>query len=331
MAPPRRSVRLARELAFSNTNPLSDRHVNRHVLRHLCQIADDKMTSGDRDCLRVARLCCRIGGQLKTQDARALSFASLASALRQAGRLDHAWKALKVGLAAAPADLKGELLRRRTYLHIFQGRFAKAVEDAEEAVQLADRSEYARALGTLGIALAHNGDQRGAIREHARCLEHTSPDSPIPYNNALHNYATSLAQGTPEEAEQAMELCAELRDRLKARHKMQRAKLWWTEGLLHEKLADTEAAWWKLNTAWRSLVMLETAPEVAAIVADMARVSNKPPAVRSICNESAPVITSVQTLREPLAILALAARETIPEAAAALRQAACQLAPCPAV
>ncbi len=331
MAPPRRSLRLARELALEQSAKLDDRHVTNNVLRHLCELADEKATSGDRDCMRLARLCCRIAFRLGTGEARARSFALLATALWLQGRLEKADRALNLGIEAAPTFLDGDLLRRRAFLRLYQDRVPEAVQDAKAAVRRTEQAAKALSLEVLGIALAQSGDYRGAIREHARCLEQTDPNSPVPYNNAVHNYATSLAKGSAEEAAQGMELCKKLRERLKPRHKLQRAKLWWTEGLLLEKLADTDGAWWALNTAWRSLVALELAPEVAAIVADMARVSMRPPAVRTICDESAEVVGGIESLRGPLGALATAAREMIPEAAAALRLAASQLAPCPAV
>ena len=330
MAPPRRSERLARELANNAQAAIAASHLSRHVLRRLSEIADDKLTSGDLDCLRVARLCCRIGGQLRTGEARACSFARLASALRLANRLDHAERALNIAWAAAPPRLKGDVLRRRSYLRIYQGRLAEGVQDAEAAVSVSVGITRIRALGALGIALGYSDKPREAIAVHAQCLAETDPDDSY-YCNAIHNYATSLSKGTDREAVRALKLCMELRPRLKFRHKMQRAKLWWTEGLLHHRLGHRRRAWRCLDHARRSLVALGAAAELAALVADMARVSPQQPAIRFLCDDVADVVAAQRSLVQPLRSLAAAAREMIPEAAAALRQAASGFAPCPAL
>ena len=112
---------------------------------------------------------------------------------------------------------------------------------------------------------------------------------------------------------------------------MQRAKLWWTEGLLHYRFGDLQAAWWALDVARRSLIALKAAPEIAAIIADMAQVSPQPLAVRHLCYEAAEVVTAPHMLAQHLRTLKDAAQEEIPAAAATLRQAAARLAPCPAL
>ena len=113
--------------------------------------------------------------------------------------------------------------------------------------------------------------------------------------------------------------------------RLQRAKLWWTEGLLHYRFGDFKAAWWALDVARRSLVALKAAPEIAAVTADMAQISPQPLAVRHLCYEAAEVITAPHILAEHLRTLESATQEEIPAAAAALREAAVRLAPCPAL
>ena len=139
------------------------------------------------------------------------------------------------------------------------------------------------------------------------------------------------ARTTDEEAAKAVKLCAELRTRMKGRHKMQRAKLWWTEGLLHARLGDERAAWWALDIARRSLIALEAAAEVGAIIGDMARISCEPPAVRHLCDEAGEVIGAPHPLADLLSALTVATRGKIPQTAEALRAAAGALAPCPAL
>ncbi len=286
------------------------------------------MSCGDRDALRLARLCCRLAQQLKTDEARAVSFARLATALRLANRLCHAEQALGIAFAAAPAQLVGDLLRRQAWIRIYQGRLPEAVEDGKAALAKTAGQAQAKAHEVLGIALFNSGDHQAGTRELEQCLKATDPDAETAYCNALHNYATALGQCSDEGAKEALVLCAELRSKLKDRHKTQRAKIWWTVGLLQERLGDLQQAWQSLNTARRSLIALEAAPEVAAIVADMARIAAEPPAVRHICSEAAMVISAPHPLTEPLEELALAPRKTIPIASTALREAASRLATC---
>ncbi len=304
--------------------------MSRHILRHLCREADDKVTDGDLDSLRVARLCCRLAGRLATDEARAWSFGRLASALRLRDRLGHAKRALEIALAAAPPDLQGDLIRRRAIIRIYEDRYPQAVRDAERALELTAGVEHARALEALGVALYYRGEDRAAIRTLAQCLQETEPDDSR-YCNAIQNYATALSRGTDADVARAIELCAEVRPRLRFRHKMQRAKLWWTEGLLHRRLGDERTAWRSLDTARRSLAAMQAGVEVAAVVADMAQLSAEPIAVRLLCDEAAEVIAAPHPLTRPLKTLAAAARELIPEAAAALRAAAGRLATCPAL
>ncbi len=205
------------------------------------------------------------------------------------------------------------------------------MQDAEAAVDLTIGADHAKSVGALGVALFYSGLWRKAISMHEQCLTETDPDSADAYCNTIQNYATALAKGTNEEARKALELCAEARSMLKPRHKMQRAKLWWTEGLLHLRLGHHRRAWRALNTARRSLIALQAAPEVAAIIADMVRVSPKTTAIRVICLEATEVISGRHPLTRPLRALARAAHDLIPEAAAGLRREACKLAPCPAL
>ncbi len=247
------------------------------------------------------------------------------------GRLKHSARALEVALEVAPLHLKGDLLRRRCYRLLYQRRFADALVDAEAAVELSSGADRAKAYGALGILFGYSGKIREAITAHERCLAETDPDDELDYCNAIQNYATSLAKGSDDEVKKALALCGQARRKLSRRHKMQRAKLWWTIGLLHLRLGNRKAAWSALDTARRSLIALEVAPEVAAIIADMARVDPEPLAIRHICQQAAKVITGHHPLTRPLRALARAAKQVIPEAAAALREEAARLAPCPAL
>ncbi len=183
----------------------------------------------------------------------------------------------------------------------------------------------------LGVALLYSGEHARGLRQVESCLAATDADNETAYCNAIQNYTTALAEGTDEQAEEAVTLCDELRSKLKDRHKIQRARLWWTVGLLHQRLGDSQNAWRSLDTARRSFITLRAVAEVAAVVADMARVASKPLAVRHICGEAEAVIRAPHPLIEPLRELATAGREMIPVAAAALRESASRLAACPAL
>ncbi len=307
---------------------MSDRHYNPFVFHHLCNLADESVTHGSVDSLRLARLCCRIAARLGTKDARARSFARLAAALRLVNRLQHADRALKIAIDAAPTHIKGDVLRRRAFLRIYQGRLAEAQEDAEAALPRTTGREHAYALEASGAAHYYSGEYGDASRQFGKCLDETHPDD-ASYCNAIQNYATALAEGTDKDVLMGLELCEEARRRLKPRHKMQRAKLWWTIGLLRFRLGKDVEAWRALDIARRSLIALQTAPEVAAIIADMARVDPTALAIRQICFEAGELITARHPLTKPLRTLGQAASEAIPEAAAALREEASRLAPCP--
>ena len=331
MAPPRKSVRLARQLASDPNARLEAAHVSPYVLRRLCELADEKFSCGDRDVLRLARLGCRIAGLLNTDEARARSFGSLVLGLCLANRPDHAAHAAATALAAAPAKLRGDLLRRKAYVHLYKGRLAEARRDAEAAVRLTVDAEHAKAQEVLGIILYYSGEYRAAIRKLGEALALTDPGSDTEFCIAIQNYATALTEGSDAEARWALQLCAELRSQLKDRHKMQRAKLRWTEGLLHKRFGDWTTARQALDVARRSLVVLQAAPEVAAIVADIALLTPQPPAVRYICSEAEKAMAAGHPLMAHLRRLQLASRETIPTAAASLRKVASSLAPCPAL
>ncbi len=331
MAPPRRSERLARLLADKRSAEIEEEQVNPNVLRRLCGFADERMIRGDRDCLRIARQCCRIAARLKADAGRAQSFGRLASALRLCGRLAHADRSLQIALECAPDRVKGDLLRRRCYLRIYQNRLEEAQADAEQSVTASAGAERTQAVGALGVVLYYRKNYRGAILKLERCVAETDPDAERAYCNAIQNYATALAEGTVEEMKQALKLLARARKMLKRRHKMQRAKLWWTEGLIHLRLRHLKKAWRALDTARRSLIALEAAPEVAAITADMVRVLPQPYATRQLCHEAATIISGRHPLTRPLQALAQSAPEWLEDCAAALRGEACRLAPWPAL
>ncbi len=318
---------MARELADNPLARLEDDHFSPHVLRRMWDLADDRVSDGSSDSLRVARLCCRIAHHLESDEAHTRGFARLASALRMANRLAHAERAVEIALDFCTADVRGDVLRRRSIIRLYQGRLEEAQKDAEAALGKTSGIEHARALEASGAVFYYRGEYRAAIREFGHCLAEAQPDD-LGYCNAIQNYASALAQGTEEEMQEALKLCAKARSMLTRRHRMQRAKLWWTEGLLHFRLGHRQRAWRALDTARRSLIGLEAAPEVAAVVADMARVSQQPNAIRQICREATGVLAGRHPLRRPLRALGRAARELIPEAAAALRREACTLAPC---
>jgi tetratricopeptide (TPR) repeat protein len=336
----KRSKRLAKELAHNRSVRLGERHISKHIVRCLCEEADEVMDCGSNG-LRIAQLAIRIAAKLSrirrwrrrpaVSRELALSFARLAAALRSTGRLDHAERALKIAFEVAPPQLKGDLFRRRAWLKLYQRSRLEAVQNSKKAVRLSVGQEHALALGALGVMLDYCGNHRTATRKLAESLAELDPESERRYCGTLVSYAIVLAKGDTEEAKKALKLFPALRSKFKDRHKMQRAKTWWVEGLLHRRLDNPQKARQALDTARRSLVALKAAPEIAAVVADMARVSPLPLAVRHICSEAALVITATHPLREPLRALAHASHEMIPNTAATLWEASVALAPCPAL
>ncbi|MCP4660304.1 MAG: hypothetical protein GY856_33300 [bacterium] len=208
----------------------------------------------------------------------------------------------------------------------------EATDDSWTAVRLAmPGPRRARAVKTLGIASYYAEAYGDAIKWLTEAVDTLDPDLKHEYTAALGSFAAALAMSTDDDARWALRICAQARARLKGRHKMQRAKLWWIEGLLHHRLGDDVEAWQALDIARRSLIALRVAPEVAAITADMARISPQPRAIRHLCHEAGKVIVASHPLAEPLRAVASAAQEAIPAAAAALRKAASGLALCPSL
>ncbi len=136
------------------------------------------------------------------------------------------------------------------------------------------------------------------------------------------SYAVVLVKGSDEDAKEGLTICAKARQQLKDRHRMQRAKLWWTEGLLHHRLGDLPTAWWALDIARRSLIALKAAPEVGAVIADMARISPKPLAVAYLCEQAEAVISASHPLANSLQALAEADEGSLKAAAMVLRESA---------
>ncbi len=313
--------------------------MSHNVLRHLCEEVDEITSSGDPRSLPVAQIAIRLAARLTqlerwcrrpAQSAElATSFARLAFALRVKNRLGHAERALAIGMELSPPEGRGDLYRRRAWLRAYQGRLGEARKDAELAVELTVGQEHALALAALGVALDYQGDHPTAACKLGMSLRKMDPNWERNYCATLVSYALVLSKGTDDDARYALKLCGKQRARFKDRHRMQRAKTWWVEGLLHGRLGDPKAAWWALDVARRSLVAMKAAPEIAAIVADMTRVSPEPLAVRHLCAEASAVIPAPHPLSDQLLVLQRAARDSIPEAATALRQAADELSRCP--
>ena len=181
----RRSELLAEELAFNRSVRLGERHVSPHVFERLCRFADEMTTNGDRDGLFVAQCAIRIARRLagpvrccscrrtlsSTKTTRlARGFARLAAALRLRGRHDHADDALELAFRMdPPAEIRGDLHRRRALLRIYQERGAEALADARTGLRLATPGHRrGRATVALGIggwkARCSTGSARPAKR-----------------------------------------------------------------------------------------------------------------------------------------------------------------------
>ncbi len=348
MAGRRRSQLLAEELASNPSVVLGDRHRSRHVFERLCRLTDELTTNGDRGSLRAAQRAVRIAGRLagprrcelcrrpfpgpppKTEES-ARAFARLAAALRLDGRCGHADKALAFALATDPTDeIRGDLHRRRALLRVYQERWRQALADARTGLRLATPGRRrALALLALGTVFYYTDRFEQAIKRLEEAVETLDPACEHQFTGALVCYATALTKGSDENARAGLRVCADCRARLKPRHRMQRAKLWWVEGLLHHRLGESRKAWQALNRARLALIALRAAPEVAAITADMARIAPLPHAVANMCHEAGKAIPEYHPLAPQLRGLRHAARQKIPAAAGVLREAASRLANCP--
>ncbi len=333
----RKSQMLAKELSSNRTASLGERHESVNVLRHLCEEADEKITCGDWDGMRVARLAVRIAGRLVTlrlwrrrpaeSEPLTMSFIRLSAALRMTNRLDHAQSALDIAFESVPPYLEGNCYRARARIRIYQSRLPEALRDAREAVELTNGKSHALSLGVLGVVLDYSGEHQAATREFEKCLGALDPKDEWRYNAILVSYAIVLSKGSDEDARRALEICAKQLSRLTKRQRMQRAKTRWLEGLLHGSFGDSQAAWRALDIARRSLIALKAEAEVGAITANMAHVSPQPPAIRQICHEALNVLPLSHPLAKHLWTLKSAAKETIPQAVAALHEASIVLTP----
>jgi tetratricopeptide (TPR) repeat protein len=344
----KRSEDLAEQLAFHPVVRLGEHHETPYIFDRLCLIIDAMVTNGDRDSLRAARRAVRIAGRLagpgrcklcaqrlpgsrpKTVEL-ARGFGRLAAALRLWGRYGHAEAALVTAFKMdPPTEIQGDLYRRRAILRLYQEQEPEAVADACTALLLATPGQRrGRALKTLGVASYETGSFKESILHLEEAVETLDPDLEHSFIAALVCYANALAKGTGEDVRKGLTVCAKARGRLKKSHKIQRAKLWWVEGLLYHRLSADRDAWRCLNTARLSLVLMKIAPEVAVITADMARIAMQPHTVENMCFEAIKAIPDHHPLSEPLQALRCAGRSEIPAAAGVLREAADGLAVCP--
>jgi len=323
-------------------------HVTPHVFDRLCRISDEMTTNGDRAGLRAAQRAVRIAGLLigplrcescqrafpvkgrkSTRLARGL--ARLAAALRLRGRHDHAEKALVAAFRMDPSDeIRGDLYRRRALLRVYQERFDEALADARAGLRMATPGHRrGRALVAMGIVFFETGGFADAITYLEEAVRTLDPDFEHGFVAGLICFANALTKGTDDDVRQGIRVCSEARARLRPQHKMHRAKLWWVEGLLLQRLGESRRAWQALTTARLALIALNAAPEVGAITADMAQIASLPRAVTHMCHEAGRAIPPYHPLASPLRHLRDAKPPQIPTAAGVLRDAAGRLAVCP--
>jgi tetratricopeptide (TPR) repeat protein len=134
-----------------------------------------------REMIRYARLARAMaercdawsaGGQAQLADLRARAWGQLGNALRVAGRLNQASKALRRARTYCDNGTGDRLLAVRLLnwkgcLYTFQRRFADAIVLLDEAIEisqdLGDRLELAKTLVNKGIAAVYSGDPDTAI------------------------------------------------------------------------------------------------------------------------------------------------------------------------
>lgn len=343
----RRSDQLAEELALNPSTQLGDHHVSPHVFDRLCRIADEVTTNGDRGGLRAAQRAIRLAGRLagpvrcemcqrpfqaeRKSVPLARGFARLAAALRLRERYDHAEAALVMAFHMDPPDeIQGDLYRRRALLRVYQDRWAEALADATTGLRLSTPGHRrGRALVAMGVVSFEIESFGEAIQHLEEAIQVLDPAFEHEFIAGLICYANALTKGDDEAAQEGLRTCAEVRTRLKPQHQMQRAKLWWVEGLLLHRLGQHRKAWLALNTARLALLAMRAAPEVAAITADMACIAPLPRAVKNMCHEAGQAIPEYHPLAAKLQALGSARRPEISATAGVLRAAAARLAACP--
>jgi tetratricopeptide (TPR) repeat protein len=255
------------------------------------------------------------GGERELADVRADAWGQFANALRINAQPGEAESALETAFrffeaGSSPSDLRALLLSQCSALRCLQGRFAEAVELAEQAGRIYREIGQHQLLGSSMVQKAIFTLRASQPTEAISILQEAIPlidriEDPRLFLAAHHNLAICYIDlGQPEEAMvvycQARDLYRDYGDPIIL------LRATWQEGQLLREVGHLHNAEAALLRARQGFLELELALEAAQVSLDLAEVYKKAGLVdklRRTVSEALPIFRALRVSRETFASL----------------------------